>query len=50
MWLDRDDILGKCMGIQRYLGMVTIYLNDYPWLKYLMVGIMGIFVLTSKEV
>jgi signal peptidase len=29
--------------------MVTIVLNDYPMLKYLLIGIMGIFVLTNKE-
>ena len=34
----------------RYLGMVTIILNDYPMLKYVLVGIMGLFVLTNKEV
>lgn len=36
-------------GTLRYLGMVTIVLNDYPMLKYLLIGIMGIFVLTNKE-
>ncbi len=30
--------------------MVTIILNDYPMLKYVLVGIMGLFVLTNKEV
>lgn len=29
--------------------MVTIILNDYPALKYLLIGIMGLFVLTNKE-
>ena len=33
----------------RYLGMVTIILNDYPALKYVLIGIMGLFVLTNKE-
>eukprot|EP00501_MAST-03F_sp_TOSAG23-6_P000580 GSMAST32.ASY1.ANO1.601.1 assembled CDS len=32
-----------------YLGMVTIILNDYPKFKYLLVGVMGLFVLTNKE-
>ena len=35
--------------INRYLGMVTIILNDYPALKYVLIGIMGLFVLTNKE-
>ena len=33
----------------RYVGMVTIILNDYPMLKYVLVGVMGLFVLTNKE-
>lgn len=49
LWLERDDILGKAVGTLRYVGMVTIALNDYPLLKYLLVGMMGLFVLTSKE-
>jgi signal peptidase len=48
-WLSRDDILGKATGCLRYVGMVTIMLNDYPLLKYVLIGCMGLFVLTSKE-
>lgn len=32
-----------------YLGMVTILLNDYPWFKFVLLGVMGLFVLTSRE-
>ena len=49
LWLSREDILGKAVGTLRYVGMVTIALNDYPVLKYVLVGLMGLFVLTSKE-
>jgi signal peptidase len=49
LWLKRDDILGKAVGTLRYVGMVTIALNDYPVLKYVLVGMMGLFVLTNKE-
>lgn len=49
LWLARDDILGRAIGTLRYVGMVTIILNDYPALKYVLVGIMGLFVLTNKE-
>jgi signal peptidase len=48
-WLQRSDILGRAKGTLRYLGMVTIILNDYPMLKYVLIGIMGLFVLTNKE-
>lgn len=64
LWLQRDDILGRAVGCAhshrpastpparstlRYIGMVTIILNDYPALKYVLVSIMGLFVLTNKE-
>jgi len=49
LWLEREDVLGKAVGTLRYVGMVTIALNDYPVLKYVLVGMMGLFVLTSKE-
>lgn len=49
LWLQREDILGRARGTLRYLGMVTIILNDYPILKYVLIGIMGLFVLTNKE-
>jgi signal peptidase len=49
LWLQREDILGQAVGTLRYVGMVTIALNDYPVLKYVLVGMMGLFVLTSKE-
>ena len=32
-----------------YVGMVTIIMNDYPYLKYALIGLLGIFVLTSRE-
>ena len=49
LWLQREDILGRVRGTLRYLGMVTIILNDYPLLKYVLIGVMGLFVLTNKE-
>jgi hypothetical protein len=49
LWLQREDILGRARGTLRYLGMVTIILNDYPILKYFLIGIMALFVLTNKE-
>ena len=49
LWLKREDILGKARGCLRYVGMVTILLNDYPYLKFILVGCMGLFVLTSRD-
>jgi signal peptidase len=49
LWLKRKDILGRATGSLPYVGMVTIILNDYPMVKYILVGVMGLFVLTNKE-
>lgn len=46
-WISRQDILGKATGTLRYVGMVTIILNEYPIVKHLLIGLMGLFVLTS---
>jgi hypothetical protein len=40
-FINRDDILGRAVGTLRYVGMVTIVLNDYPALKYVLVAVMG---------
>jgi signal peptidase len=49
MWLERKHILGRARGALPYVGMVTIILNDYPALKYVLVSVMGLFVLTNKD-
>ncbi|CAN0426550.1 unnamed protein product, partial [Scytosiphon promiscuus] len=33
MWVSREDIVGRVRGTLRYVGMVTLILNDYPPLK-----------------
>ncbi|KAK9862135.1 hypothetical protein WJX84_008472 [Apatococcus fuscideae] len=48
-WLDRSHIMGRVVGCLPHVGQVTIILNDYPKLKYLLIGVLGLFVLTSKE-
>lgn len=32
-----------------YIGMVTIIMNDYPSLKFLLIGMLGLFVLSNRE-
>merc|ERR1719183_1058064 len=41
LWLERQDVLGRAKGSLPYVGMVTILLNDYPKLKYVLVGMTG---------
>ena len=40
-----------CISLSIYplLGMATIIMNDYPWVKFVLVGVLAIMVLTTKE-
>ncbi|KAH8741305.1 hypothetical protein FG386_000212 [Cryptosporidium ryanae] len=49
IWLKKKHIMGTAVGIIPKAGMITIWLNDYPWLKYALVGMMGFTVLLGKE-
>ncbi|RDD46602.1 Signal peptidase complex catalytic subunit SEC11C [Trichoplax sp. H2] len=48
-WLEKKDVIGRAKGFVPYVGMVTIAMNDYPKLKYLMLALLGFFVLENRE-
>eukprot|EP00298_Acanthocystis_sp_HF-20_P022719 c30818_g1_i1.p1 GENE.c30818_g1_i1~~c30818_g1_i1.p1 ORF type:complete len:199 (+),score=67.30 c30818_g1_i1:44-598(+) len=48
-WLAKEDIIGKVKGFLPQVGYVTILMNDYPMLKYVLVGAMMLFVLANRE-
>ncbi|KAL8281148.1 hypothetical protein RQP46_006506 [Phenoliferia psychrophenolica] len=47
--LQRTHIVGKVQGYVPYVGYVTIMMNDYPKIKYALLGILGISMLFSRE-
>lgn len=49
LWLNNKQILGRIRMFCPYIGLATIILNDYPALKWTILILMGIFVLTSKD-
>lgn len=49
MWIHKENIVGKVKGFLPHVGMVTILMNDYPWLKTALLGILGLFVLIHRE-
>lgn len=49
LWLRRSEIIGRAVASVPFVGMMTILLNDYPALKYALVGLMGVFVLLGKD-
>lgn len=49
-YLDRkEDIIGSVRGYIPGVGYVTIMLSEHPWLKTVMLGIMGIMVILQRE-
>ena len=48
-WLGREHIMGRSTGYLPHVGMVTIIMNDYPLVKFLLIGVLGLLVVTGKE-
>ncbi|CAK8688078.1 unnamed protein product [Clavelina lepadiformis] len=49
LWVERDHVVGRARGFVPYVGIVTILMNDYPKLKYAVLGLLGLFVLIHRE-
>ncbi|XP_042422487.1 signal peptidase complex catalytic subunit SEC11C-like isoform X9 [Zingiber officinale] len=49
LWLQKQHIMGRAIGFLPYVGWITIVLTEIPVLKYLLIGALGLFALTSKE-
>nr|XP_016474113.1 PREDICTED: signal peptidase complex catalytic subunit SEC11C-like [Nicotiana tabacum] len=48
-WLQRHHIMGRAVGFLPYAGWVTIIMTEMPIVKYIMIGALGLLVITSKE-
>ena len=49
LFLHKEHVLGRIKMFCPYVGLVTILLNDHPTLKWAILVIMAIFVLTGKD-
>ncbi|KAL4810017.1 signal peptidase complex catalytic subunit sec11 [Aspergillus unguis] len=45
----KDDIVGSVRGYMPMVGYVTIMLSEHPWLKSVLLGIMGLMVILQRE-
>ncbi|RQM06023.1 hypothetical protein DH86_00003848 [Scytalidium sp. 3C] len=43
------DVVGSVVAYIPFVGYVTILLSEYPWLKTVMLGMMGLFVVLQRE-
>lgn len=48
-YLARKDIIGSVVGYVPFVGYVTIMLSEHPWLKTVMLGLMGLMVVLQRE-
>eukprot|EP00112_Aurelia_sp_Birch-Aquarium-sp1_P023271 Seg687.1 transcript_id=Seg687.1/GoldUCD/mRNA.D3Y31 product="Signal peptidase complex catalytic subunit SEC11A" protein_id=Seg687.1/GoldUCD/D3Y31 len=48
-WLQKKDVIGRSKGYLPYIGIVTILMNDYPKIKYLILAALAFFVLIHRE-
>lgn len=44
-----EDVIGSVVGFIPFVGYVTILLSEHPWLKQVMLGIMGLMVVLQRE-
>jgi len=49
LFIGKKEVMGRAKAFLPYVGMITIWLNDYPWLKYILIGSMGFFVIIGRE-
>ena len=44
-----EDIIGSVVGYIPFVGYVTIMLSEHPWLKTVLLGMMGMMVVLQRE-
>jgi len=49
LFINRKDVMGRAFAFLPHIGMITIWLNDYPWLKYMVLGLMSFFVMIGRD-
>jgi signal peptidase I len=45
----KEDVIGSVVAYIPFVGYVTILLSEHPWLKTVMLGIMGLLVVLQRE-
>ncbi|KAJ4952719.1 hypothetical protein NE237_029551 [Protea cynaroides] len=49
LWLQRHHIMGRAVGFLPYVSWVTIIMTEKPIIKYILIGALGLLVVTSKD-
>ncbi|KAF3521072.1 hypothetical protein DY000_02059821 [Brassica cretica] len=48
-WLHRHHIMGRAVGFLPYVGWVTIIMTEKPIIKYILIGALGLLVITGMS-
>lgn len=48
-WLQREHIVGRAQGFAKYIGMVTVIMNEHAQVKYVLGGVLLLYVLLNRE-
>jgi len=48
-WIQRQHVIGRAWAYLPYAGLMTIWMNDYPMLKFALIGVLGLFVIINRE-
>lgn len=49
IWITRKHVLGRARALLPVIGHLTIILTEYPAVKFLLLSVMGFFVLTGQD-
>ncbi|WOL10828.1 signal peptidase complex catalytic subunit SEC11A-like isoform X2 [Canna indica] len=49
LWLQQHHIMGRAVGFLPYAGWITIILTEMPVVKYLLIGVLCLMVITSEN-
>ncbi|XP_050271896.1 uncharacterized protein LOC126715364 isoform X1 [Quercus robur] len=48
-WVQRHHVMGRAVGFLPYVGWMTIIMTEKPIIKYIIIGALGLLVITSKD-
>ena len=48
-WLNEKHVMGRTVGYLPHVGKAAILMNDHPMIKYALIFILGLLVISGKE-
>ncbi|KAF0934569.1 hypothetical protein E2562_025660 [Oryza meyeriana var. granulata] len=49
LWLQQHHVMGRAVGYLPKVGWVTLVMTEKPVIKYLLIGALGLLLITSRE-